>query len=237
VQLDWEGAPSCAWPDLLCSTGQHVTQLNLVNKRLTGVIPDSINGLQWLQSLDLSLNQLEGVIPSSLGNLTSLQTLALSQNQLSKKIPHSIGNLQSLPSLDLTLNQLSGSIPATLGNLRSLQSLDLSYNYYLTGVIPDSLGKLHALVNLDLSDTHFPCTNKTNYTIPNTPSPNTLKGRVYPELFVPQLRSQTLNSVIVFHAYGSASTSESSIELDELQRSEEEAGVASPSRPWPRDEV
>jgi hypothetical protein len=65
VTLHWKGAPSCAWTGLTCDAAQHVTQLDLGGKRLSGSIPDSINGLQWLQCLDLSLSQLEGVIPSS----------------------------------------------------------------------------------------------------------------------------------------------------------------------------
>ncbi|RWR87976.1 putative LRR receptor-like serine/threonine-protein kinase [Cinnamomum micranthum f. kanehirae] len=54
---------------------------------LLGKIPENINGLRQMESLDLSCNRLSGAIPDSLSQLTFLDLLNLSYNNFSGRIP------------------------------------------------------------------------------------------------------------------------------------------------------
>ncbi|KAM5552472.1 hypothetical protein ABKV19_027032 [Rosa sericea] len=92
---------------------------------LEGEIPEEINSLVQLATLNLSINQLSGNIPSRIGNLHLLETLDLSQNQLSGQIPQSLASLTFLSHLNLSCNNLTGRIPS--GN--QLQTLDDSSIY------------------------------------------------------------------------------------------------------------
>ncbi|XP_061354275.1 receptor-like protein EIX2 [Gastrolobium bilobum] len=93
------------------------------------------NLLGLVTNVDLSNNNLSGVIPREITNLDGLIYLNLSKNQLIGQIPPSIGNMRSLESIDFSRNRLSGEIPSTISNLSFLSRLDLSYNH-LRGEIP-----------------------------------------------------------------------------------------------------
>ena len=69
--------------------------------------------------LNLEENQLSGVIPSSLGDLTNLTRLNLDKNGLSGEIPATLGNLSNLTFLGLGVNEFTGLIPLQLQNLTS----------------------------------------------------------------------------------------------------------------------
>jgi internalin A len=122
-----------------------LTTLDLSGNHLTG-LPSAIGNLTSLTTLDLSGNHLTG-LPSTIENLTSLTTLRLFRNRL-RSIPDSIGNLSSLTTLDLSGNQLS-IVPDSIGNLSALITLRLDSNW-LT-ILPDSIGYLTALTTLELT--------------------------------------------------------------------------------------
>ena len=127
-----------------------LTKLSLSNNKLSGAIPAELGRLGLLESLDLSMNQLRGSIPGELGDLASLTSLRLLDNELSGAIPAALGDLANLRSLILSDNQLSGPIPPKLGNLSKLQTLSIEDNQ-LTGIIPTELGRLTELYYLRLS--------------------------------------------------------------------------------------
>jgi Leucine-rich repeat (LRR) protein len=129
----------------------YVTQLNLKDNRLSGVIPSELGSLSRLAYLDLSVNQLSGAIPLSFGNLSNLAYLYLNDNQLTGTIPVGLGNLSNLSHLYLGHNQLGGSIPSQLGSLIHLTYLDISSNR-LTAAIPPQLGNLSSLAHLYLNN-------------------------------------------------------------------------------------
>ncbi|KAK3218852.1 hypothetical protein Dsin_012822 [Dipteronia sinensis] len=129
----------------------HITEINMDNAGLTGVIDGDVAKLAYLKTLDLSNNEIYGSIPYEIGKLTNLITLDLNGNQLSGTIPESLGNLNKLQELYLKLNLLSGWIPQSLGNLSSLQYLSLRSNK-LSGEIPHELGNLSQLEILRLDD-------------------------------------------------------------------------------------
>ncbi|KAK9950157.1 hypothetical protein M0R45_005659 [Rubus argutus] len=72
----------------------HITEVNLNDMGLTGVISEEVGKLTHLGRLNLAGNQLTGSIPASLGNLSSLYILDLANNQLTGSIPESLGNLK-----------------------------------------------------------------------------------------------------------------------------------------------
>ena len=98
--LNWTGSPVYAcfnsWSYLTCSSDGHVIDLSIYNVSLSGTIPDSIDGLVYLNTLLLSDTQIAGTIPDSIGDLGNLADLDLSFNQLNGSIPDSIGNLTNL---------------------------------------------------------------------------------------------------------------------------------------------
>jgi leucine-rich repeat protein SHOC2 len=98
------------------------TVLNLGQNQLTS-LPENIDSLTSLYSLDLSCNQLSS-LPESIGNLTSLNCLNLDCNQL-MRLPESIGNLINLKSLRLVDNPLI--------DLSSIKGLPCSETVYFIG--------------------------------------------------------------------------------------------------------
>ena len=149
---NWLSAkPIGEWHGITTNANGRVTQLNLSQNQLSGVIPSELANLANLTILRLFSNQLSGAIPPQLGSLSNLKWLLLRQNELSGAIPASLGNLANLTILDLSDNQLSGAIPAELGNLANLTQLGLADNQ-LSGAIPAELANLSNLITLLLSE-------------------------------------------------------------------------------------
>ncbi|KAI3777441.1 hypothetical protein L1987_47241 [Smallanthus sonchifolius] len=137
-------------PDWL---GQNLSALQVLDLRsssILGPIPQSIGGLNRLNSLLLADNNLTGIIPDSLSQLASLSVLNLSRNMFTGSIPSAFSALSKLKILDLSSNSLYGPIPSEFGSLLSLTYLNLSNNS-LTSSVPEQLANLSQLVDLDLS--------------------------------------------------------------------------------------
>ncbi|KAK1439730.1 hypothetical protein QVD17_05550 [Tagetes erecta] len=106
--------------------------MTLTNK---GVKREYVKILTIFTVIDLSCNNFEGLIPQSLQNLHGLESLNLSNNHFTGHISPSLGNLKNLESLDLSQNELSGQIPQQLLQLGFLAILNVSLNH-LDGRIP-----------------------------------------------------------------------------------------------------
>jgi len=141
-------APVSEWYGVTASGGR-VTELDLPENNLSGMIPSELGNLTNLTWLYLNDNQLTGSIPYEIGNLTNLRYLSLRNNQLTGSVPPEIGNLTNLVSLYLYDNQLTGSIPPEIGNLTNLLFLGLANNQ-LTGSIPPEIGNLTNLKTMIL---------------------------------------------------------------------------------------
>ncbi|KAJ0873721.1 putative protein kinase RLK-Pelle-LRR-XII-1 family [Helianthus annuus] len=113
------------------------TILNLSRNSLTGSLPQEIENLERVVTIDLSNNRLSGNIPNSIQNCKSLEQLIISENYFSGNIPNGLGELNGLTTLDLSSNELCGSIPLNLQNLKALQFLNLSFNN-LEGNVPSN---------------------------------------------------------------------------------------------------
>ena len=108
-------------------------------------------GAGWNPGLDLSNNQLSGAIPNGLDNLNNMLSLNLSNNQLEGEILPQIINMTNLRSIDLSGNQFQGEIPEQITNLTNLTgiftghmgsgqvypALDLSNNQFSGIITPD----------------------------------------------------------------------------------------------------
>lgn len=64
-----------------------MTGIRLVDSELTGQVPAQLEGLDGLQTLDLSWIELGGEIPDSLGLLDGLRQLRLEGNRLRGSLP------------------------------------------------------------------------------------------------------------------------------------------------------
>jgi Leucine-rich repeat (LRR) protein len=156
---NWLSEPVSNWFGITVTEGR-VTQINLKNNNLVGILPPEISDLKYLTELILQNNQISGSLPVEIGNLENLKKINLNNNTLSNTIPAEIGNLSNIESINLTLNQLSGSIPNEIGNLINLNDLSIGRNQ-LTGIIPPEIGNLTKLTYLFLSANHL------SGTIPN----------------------------------------------------------------------
>ncbi|KAJ4888450.1 Phytosulfokine receptor 1 [Raphanus sativus] len=137
----------CNWTGITCNNNNNktrrVTKLELVNKKLSGTLSESLGNLDQIKVLNLSRNSIKDSIPLSILTSPTLQTLDLSSNDLSGQIPQTL-NLPSLQSLDLSSNSFNGSFPRSIGDLSSLVRLDVSWNLF-TGDIPDVFHELTRL--------------------------------------------------------------------------------------------
>ncbi len=153
-KTNWRFSPDVnTWYGVTVEGGT-VTELNLQNNNLKGIIPSIISNLPNLEVLNLSGNQLKGAIPSEIFNLTNLTTLYLYENSFEGSISENIGNLTNLIYLGLSSNDFTGNIPLSLNNISNLTQLNLSRNQ-LTGTIPTTLGDLVNLNELSLANNNI----------------------------------------------------------------------------------
>jgi Leucine-rich repeat (LRR) protein len=101
----------CSWHGIQCKNG-HVSRLYLQYNQLTGTIPPEIEGLTYLQVLNIRNNSLCGNIPAELMNLTQLWALSLENNHLSASDADLITWLNGInPGWELT--QTTCPVPST----------------------------------------------------------------------------------------------------------------------------
>lgn len=139
-------------------------ELNLQNKLMDQVswIPDSIEKLLALVTLDLSENRLVA-LPTTISALSSLTKLDLHSNHATE-LPDTIGDLTNLSYLYLFGNQLT-CLPSTIGKLRHLKELDLSSNQLMS--LPEVIGNLVNLKKLNVETNNL---EELPYTIGNCTS-------------------------------------------------------------------
>lgn len=107
-------------------------------------IPDEINNMDSLKSINFSLSEASGTIPPTIGELQNLTSITLEENNFEGEIPIEIGNLKNLAGLNLSFNLFSGNIPKEIGDLEKLSTLQLNRNNF-SGTIPKELGQLNKL--------------------------------------------------------------------------------------------
>ncbi|KAK4736657.1 hypothetical protein R3W88_000354 [Solanum pinnatisectum] len=126
----------------------YLTNLELSDMQIYGILPEGVFHLSNLESLHLSNNpQLTVRFPTTKWNSSaSLMELYLYSVNATGRIPESFGHLTSLHTLRIVSCYLSGFIPKPLWNLTNIEVLDLGDNH-LEGPIPDffRFGKIWSL--------------------------------------------------------------------------------------------
>ncbi|KAH7438078.1 hypothetical protein KP509_04G000200 [Ceratopteris richardii] len=134
--------PCSGWKGVSCDTEYLcVISVTLPGCLKGGTISRSVEGLSYLQVLDLSGNALTGSIPAEITSLTRLVRLDLHNNLLSGEVPAGWDKMEHLEMVNLTQNNLDGSIPSGLFKASKLQALRLENNRF-SGVIPNDILKL-----------------------------------------------------------------------------------------------
>ena len=150
ARLDWsESTPIEQWEGVSISgTPRRVTRLNLMDRGLSGTIPDALGRLSMLTHLNLRTNPgLSGEIPDALGNLGNLRVLNLHSNSHTGAVPD-LRRITGLEELYLANNAngdkvagsgLTGEIPTWLNGMTNMRELWLWGNN-LSGTVPNLSG-------------------------------------------------------------------------------------------------
>ena len=168
ARLDWsESTPIEQWEGVSISgTPRRVTRLNLMDRGLSGTIPDALGRLSMLTHLNLRTNPgLSGEIPDALGNLGNLRLLNLHSNSHTGAVPD-LSDISGLEELYLANNAdynadgskvqgsgLTGRIPTWLNGMTNMRELWLWGNN-LSGTIPNLSG-MTSLVKLKLANNNL----------------------------------------------------------------------------------
>ncbi|XP_027775251.1 receptor-like protein 35 [Solanum pennellii] len=100
---------------------------SVANNGITGIIPESICNVSYLQVLDFSNNALSGTIPPCLLD-NVFGVVNLGNNKLNGVIPDSFSIGCSLQTLDLSANNLQGRLPKSIVNCKLLEVLNVGNN-------------------------------------------------------------------------------------------------------------
>ncbi|WJX35870.1 Receptor-like protein kinase 7 [Trifolium repens] len=172
-----ENTSICSFNGITCNSFNSVTEINLPNKSLSGILPiDSLCNLQSLTKLELGFNHFNGRVNESLRNCVNLQFLDLGNNFFSGTFPD-ISPLRHLQYLYVNKSGFSGTFPwQSLLNITSLLQLSVGDNPFdltpfptevlslkklnwlymsncnLGGKLPVGLGNLTELTELEFSD-------------------------------------------------------------------------------------
>ena len=110
--IDEYKLPCNHWYGVTCDNlTSSITELNLTNNGLSGILDTRIGTLTSLKVLDLSDNDIKGSIPSEVGMLSNLEKLRISYNAFTGEIPETLVHLQELGLVHLHGNRLIGDMP------------------------------------------------------------------------------------------------------------------------------
>ncbi|GLT78026.1 hypothetical protein SLA2020_495760 [Shorea laevis] len=123
-------SPHCNWTGVWCNFKGFVGKLDLSNMNLSGYVPDHIQDLHSLSSLNITCNGFSSALPKSLSNLTSLESIDVSQNYFIGNFPAGLGSSSRLTSVNASSNNFSGFLPGDLGNATSLEILDFRGSFF-----------------------------------------------------------------------------------------------------------
>jgi Leucine-rich repeat (LRR) protein len=169
--------PHCDWYGVHCTptgTGElQVTELNLANNNLKGIVPSTIFFLDGLEKVDVKQNPVsitfQGIDRASeleeiyidetlvknmkgIGGAPKLKVLHAYKNSFGgQQIPDEIFDISTLMDLNLADSMLEGTLSANVGKLTQLERINLNGNF-LSGELPAQLGELRALKEVAISN-------------------------------------------------------------------------------------
>ncbi len=142
----------CNWYGVTCNYLGQVTEINLSNNNLQGMLPEDLvallnlkqlrlnnnllfdtipnywDSLDQLTLLDLRFNSLTGSIPLSYTTMTKINTIHLDNNSLDSLIPPGLGYNASLRTFTASNNQLEGCFSAGISSFCNKDSINLNNN-------------------------------------------------------------------------------------------------------------
>jgi len=161
---------------------KRVVGLNLNGRRLVDSLPNSLNRLSELRSLNISSNNLTGSLEmlTSLSNLKSLSMAATNYKRSYGNVPSIFGQMRQLTYLNIAQNgftapisdttgfflltnleelyvnsnSFAGTMQSEFGNFRNLKKFNISASRF-SGVLPNSLKNLTQLEEFYLSNNNF----------------------------------------------------------------------------------
>lgn len=140
------------------NSNPHITQIDISDNRMVGVVPlyffDS-QSMPNLRLLDLHDNHLSGVLPDTASGNNLLLLVALRGNSFSGSIPISwTQSMTSLRHLDLSSNELEGPMTPEIGDTVNLIYLSLGSSPFDGGPIPTSFANLTNMQEFSLKSTN-----------------------------------------------------------------------------------
>lgn len=135
-------------------------------KEIPGNIPDDIEKLACLKTLELGYNFLTRGLPSTLGNLRNLKTLHLHFNHIMEGLP-SLDHMDSLEVLWLNHNHLEGGIDE-LKKLKKLKECHIYHNKF-SGMVPEELADKKDLIVFKFYGTYLQYGKKVQDRIDSEP--------------------------------------------------------------------
>lgn len=127
----------------------YVWELNLLNNKLKGELPDKgvFSGMGPFTAIFLgsdgeaynpTKNQISGTIPSDWTRNLNLFQIVMYGNQLTGELPESLIDLPYLSYLDIFENKMTGNIPSGIVWLMNNKAVNISGNDF-SGVVPEAI--------------------------------------------------------------------------------------------------
>ncbi|KAI3987666.1 hypothetical protein MKX01_028400 [Papaver californicum] len=130
------------------NTVGHVIEILLNRQSLSGILPQELVNLPYLQVIDLNRNYLSGSIPKAWGSM-KLVNIVLEFNQLYGDLPQKLGDIIGINRLLLSSNNFIGEVPQTFSKLTNLTDFRISDNQF-TGKIPSFIKNWTNLTKLEI---------------------------------------------------------------------------------------
>jgi hypothetical protein len=147
----------CTLAEVTCNgDGTQITDLDLTDHGLDGVLPESLGCLEFMQYLTIAGNpNLGGLVPSTLVHHLALKNLMLSNNNLSGPLPPELGELfDAMQYFYAAGNHLGCELPASYGDWQYLREIHLEENCF-RGDIPTEYASWAS--NDNFEEAHFEC--------------------------------------------------------------------------------
>lgn len=187
--------PICSWFGVECAgdrlENNTITQINLPDNSLKGVMPHQIWEMPALQTLNLKENE----VIMGFANIYKAQNLeVLYASDVDVGTPTGIGKAPALKELHLTANEIKGKLPDDFFELAdTMERLYIAYNSF-SGTLSTEFGKFTKLIDFYAYDNEFSGTipsefaslkNLQNFVV----AENKLSGAIPDEFgYLPQLK-------------------------------------------------
>ncbi|XP_022916008.2 chondroadherin-like [Onthophagus taurus] len=115
-------------PETFDFEDNHLFTLSLKSNNITGLVPFTFVGLDYLRKLDLSNNSIQIIIPGTFKGIKNVVIFNLKRNKIRRIEKNSFSELENLVHLDLSDNLIIDIYPGAFNNLNKLRLLELENN-------------------------------------------------------------------------------------------------------------